>query len=82
MANSDQLRSNKNQHKAKNLFSKEDDKLIYQAMALVQKYLEKRFPVELSQKDFFIQHQKFITLEEVIQKINASKIRNINTVEK
>ena len=82
MANSEQLRSNPNQHKAKNTLSKNDDKIIYQAMINVKQYLEKRFATELSQKNLFIEHRKTLTLKEVIEKINESKLRNIPLIDK
>ena len=48
MANSEQLRRNKNQHKPKNTYSKKDDKNIHLAMHDTIKYLENRFHNMLS----------------------------------
>lgn len=73
MSNSDQLRSNKNQHKPKNTKSKKDDKEVYRAMARTISYLEKRFEKEL--RNHSLVFKKSISFGELIDQIKGSGLR-------
>ncbi len=74
MANSEQLRQNKEQHKPKNTKSKKDDKEIYAAMRDCIKYLESRFKNILD--NHYLTFEKEISFESLIsfpQKIGLRK---------
>ncbi|WP_227807169.1 EcoRI family type II restriction endonuclease [Mulberry dwarf phytoplasma] len=76
MANSAQLRKNKKQHKPKNIKSKKDDKLIYDAMLDVKEYLEDRFQNEFANNQFYITHEKQISIGFMKKIILQKKIIN------
>lgn len=69
MATSDQLRRNKNQHKAKNTESKESDKAIYQAMNNCLDYLKDKFSTDL--KTYKLDFNKNISFNEMVENIKS-----------
>ncbi|CAG8498367.1 2351_t:CDS:1 [Cetraspora pellucida] len=76
MANSKQLRENKNQHKPKNKQSKVADRDIYLAMMDVKEYLEVRFAKWLKERDLVIDYEKNLSFGAMINLIKTKKIRN------
>jgi len=74
MANSEQLRANKKQHKPKNIQSKNDDKLIYGAMKDCIKYLEKRLGEHLG--DYELVFKNRISYHDLIKLIKNQNIRH------
>lgn len=77
MANHDQLRSNKNQHVAKNTLSKNDDKAVKQAMDKTITYLEEKFNLDTG--DYRIEHNARIDLKDLIQMIKLHGKRKADT---
>ena len=73
MANSAQLRANRNQHQPKNKLSKADDKLIYQAMRDCISYLEDRLSSHLA--GYYLVFKKQITFGELISLIENKGLR-------
>ena len=73
MARSDQLRTNKEQHKPKNKESKADDKRIFQAMRLCVHYLEQRFAGKIDDYEFIF--EKVISFEILIKLIRNQGVR-------
>ncbi|MCZ6117819.1 hypothetical protein [Campylobacter ureolyticus] len=69
MANSEQLRQNINQHKPKNTKSKKDDKNIAISMQNVIQYLNERFQNIVNFKNFYIEYQKSLSIETMINNI-------------
>ena len=74
MANSEQLRKNKNQHVVKNTNSKLDDKAINEAMVECIKYLQLRFGAQLD--GCSLHHVKSIKFSDLISIIKQSEIRD------
>ncbi len=74
MANSKYLRQNKEQHKPKNLKSKQDDKNIYQAMQQCIQYLKQKLAL-LMQEEYDFEFKKKIFFSEMINTIKDSGIR-------
>lgn len=75
MANSDDLRKNKNQHKPKNTSSKFDDKNIAIAMYKTIKYLENRFKNIQNFDGFYFEFGKHLSLKIMMDNIKNSGIR-------
>lgn len=73
MANSKQLRQNKNQHKPKNTQSKEDDKAIYKAMQQTITYLNERLADNL--QEYRLTFCKSILFSDMIKIIRNKEIR-------
>ena len=73
MASSEQLRKNKEQHKAKNTESKHDDKEIYFAMQDCIEYLQERFSKELTSYDLVF--KKELSYKEMLEAIKACGLR-------
>ena len=74
MANSEELRANKEQHKAKNGRSKKSDKEIYQAMLQCIDYLKQRFPQ--IEEDYRLEHAKSVSFGELIKMSQMSNLRS------
>lgn len=74
MANSKQLRQNKNQHRPKNTLSKKDDKAIYDAMRRTINYLRTRLGKYIA--DYDLVFEKEISFKQLISTIKNTKLRN------
>jgi type II restriction enzyme len=77
MANSKQLRENKNQHRVKNKQSKVADKEIFLAMADTKNYLEVRFKKLLEERGLVIKYEKNLSFDTMINLIKIKNIRNV-----
>ena len=75
MANSDQLRANKEQHKPKNAKSKIDDKNIYQAMRRCIEYLKNRLSDQLEEGGYELIFKRDITFGTMIKMIKNQNHR-------
>jgi len=73
MANSQQLRKNKAQHKPKNVGSKKDDKIIYAAMRKCIDYLEGRLGEYL--QGYRLDFEKQISFDQLISIIKNANLR-------
>ena len=73
MARSDQLRRNKEQHKAKNRLSKHDDKKVAQAMDQVISYLNDRLTLET--QGYSLEYVTSIRLSEMVEIISSYEKR-------
>lgn len=80
MSQHESLRNRKEQHKAKNYLSKNDDKNIYIAAERVIEYLQKRFEMETQYKDYHLSFEKSIKISEMIKfiKIKSSRLEFYN----
>lgn len=76
MKQHESLRTRVEQHKPKNILSKDDDKNIYKAANLVINHLEKRFDIANNFKNYHLEFQKAIKLSEMIQFIKNKNIRS------
>jgi len=73
MANSDQLRRSKEQHKPKNVQSKNDEKLIYAAMRQTISYLQVRLGNHL--EEYRLEFEREISFDQLIRIIGNSGLR-------
>lgn len=74
MASSEDLRRNKQQHKPKNIHSKQDDKAIFGAMQMVIEYLNKRFVDQL--QGYELCFDKAISYKYMIESIKQQRLRS------
>lgn len=75
MSQHESLRSRTNQHKPKNILSKNDDKNIYKAADMVIKYLEDRFNMDTEYENYHLEFKKSIKIADMIQFIKNKKVR-------
>lgn len=75
MADSSTLRQSSEQHKPKNIHSKIDDKLIYEAMNDCVDYLNKRLNKQIKEYGS-LEFKKSITYKEMMSTIKSKKVRN------
>ena len=76
MSTHKQLRTNKNQHKPKNIKSKKDDKILHSAMNDCIDYLKSRFEEELKD-DYYFEFKETITFNEMFTFVKSQKIRRL-----
>lgn len=75
MSQHDSLRERFEQHKPKNVISKDDDKKIYIAAKKVMDYLEERFEMDKNYKNFHLEFAKSIKISDMIDFIKKRGIR-------
>lgn len=75
MSQHDSLRTRYEQHKPKNILSKNDDKEIYAAAGRVIEYLEKRFDMETKFENYHLEFAKSIKIYDMIQFIKKRGVR-------
>ena len=76
MSSSEQLRNNQEQHKLKNKYSKNDDKVVYIAQKKVEEYLGKRFENDFKENNFYIEFAKDISYDIMYSLIRENNIRH------
>lgn len=75
MSQHDSLRTRSEQHKPKNVLSKNDDKEIYSAAERVIDYLEKRFETNTKYKNYHLEFEKSIKICDMINFIKKKGLR-------
>lgn len=75
MSQHDSLRKRTEQHKPKNILSKNDDKEIYSAADKVIKYLENRFDMDTKYKNYHLEFKKAIKICDMIDFIKEKGVR-------
>lgn len=75
MSQHELLRERTEQHKAKNVLSKNDDKEVYAAAKMVMDYLEKRFEMDVKYENYHLEFAKSIKICDMINFIRNKNIR-------
>ena len=75
MSQHELLRERTEQHKAKNVLSKNDDKEVYAAAKMVMDYLEKRFEMDSKYENYHLEFAKSIKICDMVNFIRNKNIR-------